>query len=110
DCDIEWIDEEEYLIDKNLYVDHNDIVDESVKLDFIHAINFNDSQSWEDYISHVKEYAYKTGISLDDPFRDLLSVSQRVELEKRISEEFTLKSANCDKYDYMIAGSCGLIG
>jgi hypothetical protein len=39
-----------------------------------------------------------------------MTKSQQVELQKRIKEEFTLKNANCDKYDYMIAGTCGVIG
>lgn len=39
-----------------------------------------------------------------------MSDTQRIALEKRVKEEFTLKGANCDKYDYMIAGTCGLIG
>jgi len=39
-----------------------------------------------------------------------MSASQKIALEKRIKDEFSLKNACCDKYDYMIAGTCGLIG
>lgn len=38
-----------------------------------------------------------------------MSESQRIALEKRIRDEFIYKSANCDQYDYMIAGTCGII-
>lgn len=78
------------------------------KLDFI---NFDGSMDWQDYVSSYEVYAQKHSINLkDDPFEHLLSHSQKIEIEKRIKEEFTLKSANCDKYDYMIAGTCGVIG
>jgi hypothetical protein len=39
-----------------------------------------------------------------------MSPIQRIALEKRIQEDLTLKTARCDKYDYMIAGTCGVIG
>lgn len=39
-----------------------------------------------------------------------MSDTQRIALEKRIKDEFSLRNAECDKYDYMIAGTCGLIG
>ncbi|OBU03946.1 hypothetical protein AYY17_09420 [Morganella psychrotolerans] len=39
-----------------------------------------------------------------------MSPIQRIELEKRIKDEFTIKNVQCDKYDYLIAGTCGVIG
>ncbi len=39
-----------------------------------------------------------------------MSASQRIALEKRIRDDFSFKGAQCDKFDYMIAGTCGLIG
>ena len=66
---------------------------------------------WDAYLSAVEEYAVRNDVHFaEDPFKQLMSDTQRIALEKRIKEDFTLKGANCDKYDYMIAGTCGLIG
>lgn len=73
-------------------------------------INFDDNMSWEEYMSSVEEYGFKHNLDLkDDPFKSLMTKSQQVEFQKRIKDEFTLKNAQCDKYDYMIAGTCGVI-
>ncbi len=72
--------------------------------------NFDENMSWEEYISSVEEYGFKHNLDLkDDPFKSLMTKSQQVELQKRIKDEFTLKNAQCDKYDYMIAGTCGIV-
>jgi len=77
----------------------------------IDKIDIDDNTSWEEYINSIDSYAIKHNINLkEDPFKHLMTKSQQVELQKRIKEEFTLKNANCDKYDYMIAGTCGVIG
>lgn len=76
----------------------------------IDRINFDDNMSWEEYLSSVEKYGFKHNLDLkDDPFKSLMTKSQQVELQKRIKDEFTLKNAQCDKYDYMIAGTCGVI-
>jgi hypothetical protein len=63
------------------------------------------------YLEQVESYAARHDIVFaQDPFRDLMTDSQRIALEKRIKDEFSIKAAACDKYDYMIAGTCGLIG
>jgi len=77
----------------------------------IDKINIDENLSWEDYVKSIDEYAMKHSIDLkDDPFKHLMTKSQQIEFQKRIKEEFTLKNADCDKYDYMIAGTCGVIG
>ena len=74
-------------------------------------IDHIDGTKWHDYLDQVATYAERHQIDLaQDPFRNLMTASQRIALEKRIKDEFTIKGANCDKYDYMIAGTCGLIG
>ncbi|MDA9557568.1 hypothetical protein N9R79_08730 [Vibrio sp.] len=74
-------------------------------------IDFNKDMSWEQYQISIEEYARKHNVDLDaDPFATLMSPLQRIELEKRIKDEFTIKNAQCDKYDYLIAGTCGVIG
>ena len=81
------------------------------KLSLIDAIEFNRDMDWDTYSRSVEEYAHKNTVDLTvDPFKALMTNTQRVELEKRIKEDFTLKNANCDRYDYMIAGTCGVIG
>jgi len=66
---------------------------------------------WQFYMNQVADYAQRHQIEFcQDPFRQLMTTSQRIALEKRIKEEFSLKTAKCDKYDYMIGGTCGLIG
>lgn len=81
------------------------------QLDLIKAVDFNDSMSWEEYSTSAQAYAELNQIDLlKDPFDSLLTTSQKVDIEKRIKQEFVYKNANCDKYDYMIAGTCGVIG
>lgn len=72
---------------------------------------FDEGISWACYVNNVEKYASKHDIDLQhDPFSRLLTPTQRISLEKRIKDEFTYKNANCDKYDYLIAGTCGVIG
>lgn len=74
-------------------------------------LEFTEEMNWTDYQRSVEKYASRNNIDLSaDPFKILMSPVQRIELEKRIKEEFTIKNAQCDKYDYLIAGTCGVIG
>ncbi len=76
----------------------------------IDSIKIDENSSWEDYMSSIKDYGFRNNLNLEeDPFKSLMTKSQRVEFQKRVKEEFTYKNANCDKYDYMIAGTCGVI-
>lgn len=73
-------------------------------------INFDENMSWKEYLDSIEEYGIKHNLNLkEDPYKSLMTKSQQVELQKRIKDEFTLKNAQCDKYDYMIAGTCGVI-
>lgn len=68
------------------------------------------SDNWESYLSEVEVYAKKHQLNLtEDPFTHILTESQRIQIEKRIDEDFTFKNAQCDKYDYMLAAGCGSI-
>jgi len=86
--------------------------DNNVKtIEELNFIKIDDNTNWDDYLSSIEDYGFKHNLDLkEDPFKHLMTKSQQVELQKRIKEEFTLKNANCDKYDYMIAGTCGVIG
>jgi len=77
----------------------------------IENIKIDDNASWNEYVGLVEDYGFKNNLNLkEDPFKHLMTKSQQVELQKRINDDFTLKNADCDKYDYMIAGTCGVIG
>lgn len=81
------------------------------KLSMIETIAFSRDTDWETYSQSVTHYAHQHNIDvMVDPFSALMSTSQRIALEKRIQDDFTLKTARCDKYDYTIAGTCGVIG
>ncbi|MCI6564615.1 hypothetical protein [Campylobacter sp.] len=73
--------------------------------------NISFDSDWDSYILSVNNYAKNNNINLaQDPFRDLMTPSQIAELNKRIKEDFTFKNAKCDKYDYLIGATCGIIG
>lgn len=80
-------------------------------LEMLDIIDIDDETDWLDCLAQFDSYAARQGLKrVEDPFRNLMSDSQRIVLEKRIQDEFSLKTAACDRYDYMIAGTCGLIG
>ncbi|MGM0519838.1 MAG: hypothetical protein ACQERD_09380 [Campylobacterota bacterium] len=76
----------------------------------IDNIKIDNNMSWEEYLNSIEEYSFKHNLDLiEDPFKSLMTKSQQVNLQKKIKDEFALKNAQCDKYDYMIAGTCGVI-
>ncbi|MBW3140555.1 hypothetical protein KUV56_13725 [Ferrimonas balearica] len=80
-------------------------------LSLLDAIPWHDNMSWATYSASVRHYAERHHINLEsDPFERLMTPGQRADLERRIQQDFTLKTAHCDRYDYMIAGTCGVIG
>lgn len=85
-----------------------DNVKQIQKIDKLEDVKFDGT--WEEYISSVNQYIEANNLlTSDDPFKDLMSDTQRLELQKRIKDEFSYKNAKCDKYDYMIAGICGIL-
>src|SRR5690606_26355287 len=79
-----------------------------VELDILAIKEDSDSEA---FYAEVCRYAERHQlVLLQDPFRSLMPIGQRINLEKRIREDFTLKIAQCDRYDYMIAVTSGLIG
>lgn len=82
-----------------------------VPVSLLDTLDFNENMNWAQYQQSVEQYALNNHFDLSaDPFTTLMSPIQRIELEKRIKDEFTLNNAQCDKYDYLIAGTCGVIG
>ena len=87
---------------------------ESTSIALLEQIDYIDilkGSTWDDYVGRARQFADRNAIDLkEDPYRHLMTDSQRIALEKRIKDDFSLKGANCDKYDYMLAGACGLLG
>lgn len=77
----------------------------------IDFVEFCESDDAAEFYLKICAYAERRNLTLpQDPFRTLMPIGQRIALEKRIREDFTLKNAQCDRYDYMIAATSGLIG
>lgn len=79
------------------------------KFEIIETISTDDNISWKEYMENIKRYAEKNNIDFSkDPFEDLMTKAEKEELARRIKEDYTMKKANCDKYDYLIASFCGV--
>lgn len=112
DFTLDKADEQEELKALNAKLNSTSNQENSIPLiEKLDSVDFNENMSWEDYLSSYKDYAQRNHIDLNkDPFESLMSPSQKAEMQRRLEEEFTFKGANCDKYDYLIAGTCGVIG
>lgn len=75
----------------------------------LEQVSLDDNLSWEAYFENVTKYAENNSIDLSkDPFETLMTASEKEEIATRIREDYTMKKAHCDKYDYMIAAFCGV--
>ncbi|CAB1207535.1 hypothetical protein [Acinetobacter bouvetii] len=80
-------------------------------LSMLDTFEFSKDLEWDEYQKSLRAFQKQSNIIIsEDPFKDLMSASQKIALQKRIKEEFSIKNAQCDQYDYMIAGTCGFIG
>ena len=97
--EFDYIDAEEYDKARSQY-------DTIEKLD-----NIIPDEDWNNYLIQVEQYAHNHQVTFDEHlFNNLLSHSERIEFEKWIKEDFEFKRAKCDKYDYLIAVTCGALG
>lgn len=79
------------------------------KLEMLSVVGVSHNISWEEYMNNINSYAEKNKINFSkDPFENLMTEAEKSEIGKRIREDYTMKKANCDKYDYLIAGFCGV--
>ena len=98
------------LVESSLHVQNYEVLAQPV-IETLDHIELADEADWQSYLDRVEAYASRHQIDFrQDPFRSLMTTSQRIALEKRIKDEFSFKGASCDKYDYMLAGTCGVIG
>ena len=80
----------------------------------IDIVEVNDDTSWDEYINNIEKYALNNNVDLFiDPFDALLSQEEKRDIQERIKNDYTMKKANCDKYDYLIGAlsgvACGFI-
>ncbi len=129
DCNLDNLDDllrqTEGLLSEKVVIDDNDFEDldsfltlnaedrENIniidfgELDFIEISN---ESKWEEYLEKVELYIIENKIELhDNPLEDLLTDSDKQMIARRLNDEFKMEKAYCDKYDYMIAGFCGVI-
>lgn len=79
------------------------------KLEMISIVGVNDNISWDEYMKNISNYAERNNIDFSkDPFENLMTEAEKVDLGKRIKEDYNMKKAKCDKYDYLIASFCGV--
>lgn len=66
---------------------------------------------WGCYLANIHEYASQNNINLSgDPFDSLLTPAERREIVQRIEDDYKFHGeANCDKWDYILAGACGVV-
>lgn len=76
------------------------------KLDII---NFDDNDDIDHFFEKNMIYARKHNVNLDVKISSFLSQKQIEDLNKFIDDQFTYKTAKCDEYDYLIAGTVGII-
>ncbi|MBC3898518.1 hypothetical protein GH811_02660 [Acetobacterium malicum] len=84
----------------------------SIKIDpleMLEIVTIGDNCEWDEYLNNIEAYAEKNQVDLSqDPFKGLMTGSERAELSERIQSDYMMKKATCDKYDYMIAAFCGV--
>ena len=102
-------DEEFYFIDNEGYV-LQDNPRKYHQIEQLEVINFEASTDWSDRYAVYEKHALQNNIDLsEDPFKKLMTQSQLAEFEKMVKDDFTYQKANCDKYDYMLAVTCGAL-
>lgn len=69
------------------------------------------SDSWESYLNNIDSYIEKNEINIaEDPFDSLLSIEEKKEIAQRLKDDYMLaKAPHCDKWDYILAASCGVV-
>ncbi len=74
------------------------------------SVKIENGMTWEQYLYGVGHYSERHLINLNnDPFEDLLSSHDKAIIAARVKNDYTMKKANCDKYDYMIGAFSGVV-
>lgn len=82
---------------------------ENIKVEKIDTVDV--CEDWGCYLANIHEYAAQNNLNLSgDPFNDLLTPAERREIVQRIENDYKLHGeALCDKWDYILAGICGVV-
>lgn len=76
----------------------------------LEVISFDDAVSWDEYMGKVGGYAEEHSIDLTgDVLTRLLTKDEIEDLASRIRDDYTLKEAHCDQYEYALAAFCGVV-
>ena len=74
------------------------------------SVKIEGGMSWEQYLYRIENYGERHLINLNnDPFEDLLSTYDKSVIADIVRNDYTMKKANCDKYDYMIGAFSGVV-
>ena len=102
-------DEDFYFIDNEGYV-LEDRPKKYHQIEQLELVDYDSNKDWDNLYSAYEQHASKNDIDLsDDPFKKLMTQSQLADFEKMVKQDFTYQKANCDKYDYMLAATCGAL-
>lgn len=114
----------ESMLDKDINLSMNDLETSGAQItlsdeelsnitmpDFgvIKAIELADDTEWQMYMQNVEKYISANNIVMkENSIQDLLTDFDNQNIAKRLNEDYKMEKANCDKYDYLIAGFCGV--
>jgi hypothetical protein len=76
----------------------------------LETIVMQDNSTWEDYLVSVQVYADQNAINFSElRIQDLLTQDDKENLARQMREDYLLKQAHCDKYEYAIAAFWGVV-
>lgn len=79
------------------------------RFDILDPLNYDQNCSLDDFYNAQLEYAKKHQIDLHKTIQSYLTPSEISSLNKLIKDELSFRKVSCDKYDYMISGTIGVI-
>jgi hypothetical protein len=82
----------------------------SVQFEYLETIQLNEDDTVDSLFGKYQDYARKNSLDLGRNLSLLLSPEDIAAIDKRLDDDFVYKNAKCDKYDYMIAGTAGILG
>jgi len=79
------------------------------QFDKLKVIEPSDNTDWQKYMQNVEKYMLDESIIIENPLENLLTAQDKQVIAKRLREDYKMEKANCDKYDYLIAGFSGVV-
>ncbi len=103
---IDFVDDEN-LIDSHVEEKYST---KKIELELLDLIDYNERDDLETFFAKHQEYAEKHNIDFERNLTTLLTHQDIRQLNQFVDDELRYKNAKCDKYDYMIAGTAGVLG